>query len=51
MRVSVNNMKKSATLRIDADKYNDIRMTKYRLPRDITLVQSEFPRDIEISPT
>jgi hypothetical protein len=37
-------------LRIDSDVYNDIKKTKFRLPRDLELVQTDIPHTIEINP-
>jgi uncharacterized protein YfaS (alpha-2-macroglobulin family) len=36
-------------LRIDSDHYNDLKKTKFRLPRDLELVQSDIPHAIEIA--
>jgi hypothetical protein len=48
VRIDVNGEKKSFQLVLDADKYNSLRTTKFRFPRDIILKDSSSPNSVSI---
>lgn len=48
VRIDVNGEKKSFQLVLDADKYNSLRTTKFRFPRDIILKDSSSPKSVSI---
>ena len=48
IRITVPNLAQDEQVRLDVDRYNDTKSTRYRLPKDITLTSLETPRSLYI---
>ncbi len=50
VEIAMYQAKKDTRLHIDADIYNSLKNTSYKLPRSLDLVDTEIPRNLSISP-